>query len=319
VSLELSRIEEVFFPETHLAKNKALSSGMKFVYYTTAEVAYQVITDQRIWMRNTSTMNDYMEIDYGQKLVLNAYEAVSGANLKAAINYCHIGLAEEVWTLFVSWLPSFRADTFISCISEHDPSEDDLGRLSMWRAYGGSTGVALVLNAAVPFFQMGPNALGAFSSPVSYLNQIQFLELIDRVAENIRVNAVEIRNADRQLVKNILFTMYRVAVMCTKHPGFKEEREWRIFASPSMFPQHLLESGIAIIRGVPQPILKLPLVNRPEKGIMGLAISDLLAKVIIGPCQFPDVTRRAIFQGLENANVPDPGSRIVKSDIPLRN
>ncbi len=90
VSLELSRIEEVFFPETHLAKNKALSSGMKFVYYTTAEVAYQVITDQRIWMRNTSTMNDYMEIDYGQKLVLNAYEAVSGANLKVPILLFHV-------------------------------------------------------------------------------------------------------------------------------------------------------------------------------------------------------------------------------------
>ena len=37
-------------------------------------------------------------------------------------------------------------DTYLTSISEHRNKEDTFGRLSMWRAYGETTGVALVMN-----------------------------------------------------------------------------------------------------------------------------------------------------------------------------
>ena len=38
----------------------------------------------------------------------------------------------------------------------------------------------------------------------------------------------------RETVSASAFNMLRFAVLCTKHPGFLEEREWRIIASPRM-------------------------------------------------------------------------------------
>lgn len=314
--MDLQIIKEIFFPEAHKATVEAEKNGNRFAYYTTAEVAYQIIESKQIWMRNTTTMNDYMEIDYGLDLLLRAYEGTSGVKLKTAIDLCHVGLADEVWNQVKAWLPGFRADTFITCISEHDPRENELGRLSMWRAYGGKTGVALIVNGAPMSLQT--NALGAYSSPVSYLNQIQFCESMELVASNIENYSKEISALNREDVKNTLFTMFRFAVLCTKHPGFREEKEWRIVASPVLHPNNLLKSDVEIVHGVPQPVLKLSLNNEQAHGVVGLSVPELIERVIIGPCEFAHVTQRALWIALRDAGVIEPGKLITQSDIPLR-
>jgi len=53
--------------------------------------------------------------------------------------------------------------------------------------------------------------------------------------------------------------------------------------------------------------------------LVGLALPDLLNRIIIGPCEFPQVILTAFHRLLDDAGVPDPGKKIVVSDIPLRN
>jgi len=93
----------------------------------------------------------------------------------------------------------------------------------MWRAYGGQAGVALVLNGEVMFREF--HALGAYSSPVAYLPPDEFAAEFVRIAESIAAEADYIRTLDRDTVKASAFNMLRFAVLCTKHPGFHEERE----------------------------------------------------------------------------------------------
>lgn len=267
-------------------------------------------------MRSTTTMNDYLEIEYGRELLISELSSSVGLKLQSAVDLCHPGVFDEAWGLVVAWLPGFKFDTYITCVSEHDASEDEIGRLSMWRAYGGKTGVALVINGAV--FDLQTNALGAYSSPVSYFNKAQFSEAIVTVAENIAKNKDNVSSMQRELVKNLLFTMFRFSVLCTKHPGFAEEREWRIVASPALHRSELLERDIAIVRSVPQPILKIPLQDQPSQGVVGLAIPDLIDRLIIGPCEFPHVTRSALWTALQEAGIDDPNPRIIESNIPLR-
>lgn len=314
--MDYQKHREVFFPLASLAKERAKRAGLRFAYYTTADVAYQVIKNKRMWMRSTTTMNDYSEIQYGRDLLLEAIQGDIGEKLKSTINASHANIFEEVWQQVLAWLPGFNFATYITCVSEHDSAEDDLGRLSMWRAYGGKTGVALVFNGDV--FDLQTNALGAYSSPVSYLNQHQFTEALGVLAENIEKNSEYISRLEREVVKNTLFTVFRFAVLCTKHPGFAEEREWRIVASPALHGGGLLESEISIVRNVPQPILKIPLEDYPEHGITGLAIPRLINRVIIGPCEFPHVTSTAIWTALQNSGVADPSTLIYVSNIPLR-
>ena len=156
--MDKETINEIFFSHSLAANERVKKDRMRFAYYTTAEVALSIIQDRKIWMRNTMTMNDYMEIDYGLRCLSNAFNSDPGSQLKAAINNCHAGLAEEVWKLTADWSPNFKFDTFITCLSEHDEQDDPFGRLSMWRAYGGKTGVALVVSGGA--ISLPPEALG---------------------------------------------------------------------------------------------------------------------------------------------------------------
>lgn len=44
------------------------------------------------------------------------------------------------------YIKDIETRTYITCLSEHLSNEDNYGRLSMWRAYGHSTGIALIIS-----------------------------------------------------------------------------------------------------------------------------------------------------------------------------
>lgn len=311
-----ARIKRIFFPYTDLKTREVIAAGGRFVYYTTADTAASILRNRQIWMRSTTTMNDYMEVEHGFECLNAAYKAEPGNGFNTALDACFPGLAEDLKNYFNAWLPGIRQDTYMTCVSEHSVEEDQHGRLSMWRAYGGQAGVALVLNGAVMFSES--EALGAYASPVAYLNPDAFAAEFVKIAKNIEGEAEYIRSLGREAVKHIAFNMLRFAVLCTKHPGFHEEREWRVVASPAMHPSKLLTPTIEVVRGTPQMVLKIDLQNHPDEGLIGLALPELLNSIIIGPCEFPQVILGAFHQLLVEAGVPEPEEKIVVSDIPLR-
>lgn len=264
-------------------------------------------------MRNTAAMNDYLEVEHGFECLNASYKA---APFNIAINACFPGLADEVRNFFNSWLPSIRRDTYITCVSEHLATEDQHGRLSMWRAYGGQTGVALVLNGAVMFSKS--NVLNIFSSPVAYLSPNAFAAQFEQIAKNMESEVDYVKSLGREAVKQIVFNMLRFAVLCTKHPGFHEEREWRVVASPAMHPTPHVTLTVEVVRGTPQTVVKLGLQNHPVQGLVGLAMPELLNRIIIGPCQFPEIIRSAFHRLLEEVGVAEAEKKIIVSDIPLR-
>ncbi|MEO6186783.1 MAG: DUF2971 domain-containing protein, partial [Steroidobacteraceae bacterium] len=226
------------------------------------------------------------------------------------------GVWKEVESRFDECLPAFQHRTFLTCVSEHDPSEDKYGRLSMWRAYGGSSGVALVLNSQV--FTSPTVAMELYSSPVSYSDAGRFLTEFDRVAENVRTESSFLATQEREHLTHYLFNMLRFAAICTKHPGFEEEREWRVIHTRGLDSDRRLKIEVESVRGIPQHVIKIPLENVPEEGFYGAAIPDLIDRIIIGPTEFDSALYHAFIELLEKANVPDAAARIVISNIPVR-
>lgn len=314
--LDGPRIGRIFFPYAAERTRDVIAAGGRFVYYTTADTATSILRNRKVWMRSTTAMNDYMEVEHGFECLNAAYKAEPGTAFNRALDTCFPGLATEVRDFFNAWLPGIRQDTYMLCVSEHLPEEDQHGRLSMWRAYGGQAGVALVLNGGVMFRES--DALGAYSSPVAYLTPDAFAANFARIAETIAAEAKYIRTLDRDTVKTCAFNMLRFAVLCTKHPGFHEELEWRIVASLAMHPSQFLTSSVEVVRGIPQTVLKIDLKNYPDQGLTGLALPELLNRIIIGPCEFPLVVLKALRQLLVAAEVPEPDARTFISDIPLR-
>ncbi|WP_092307339.1 DUF2971 domain-containing protein [Brevundimonas viscosa] len=306
----------LFFPYATKKQNDVRSGKTRFVHYTTAEAAVRIIQNREVWMRRTTTMNDYMEVEYGFECLNAAYKSEAATKMKTALDEEFPGTCDELEKRFNLWLPAFRGETYVTCISEHDTNEDDIGRLSMWRAYGSTAGVAIVLNSTA--FATASDAIRAYTSPVAYLSNAQFEREFGLISDNIANSRELWRHLGQESVIDAVFQMMRFSTVCTKHPGFHEEREWRIIHTPALEATDRLPSNVEVVRGVPQCVHKIPLRNYPEEGFVGAEVPELIDRIIIGPAVDAWSMRDAFVRLLEGAGTEDARSRVVISDIPLR-
>jgi Protein of unknown function (DUF2971) len=311
----------IFHPYMLARFQHAAQINTKFVHYTTADTAIRIFENEQIWLRKSSCMNDFMEIEHGFGCLNTAYKKHQEL-VKNTLSRLFPDIPEKLEQKFNQWLPHFRTDTYIACVSEHGnentgDEEDRIGRLSMWRAYGGSTGVAIVMNNG-PFLRQSP-ALNAYTSPVAYLGveafEAEFIKLFASISENATI----LKSIGEESVIDLIFNSFRYAVLCTKHPGFREEREWRVIYSPKYEKSGRLIEDFQTIGGTPQRIFKLPLKNVPDEGFFGAEIPELVDRVIVGPTKYPYEIREAIVSCLLKRGLVDVENRVVVSDIPLRN
>ena len=260
-------------------------------------------------------MNDFMEVQHGLNCVIAAYSA-GEKTFKRALDSLFSGISGDIEKLFDGWAPHFRNDTYLTCVSEHDPTEDTFGRLSMWRAYSEVTGVAIVMHSS-PFLSES-TALKAYASPVAYFSDKEFSKEFDKIRSFIEAEADFLRTLDRQVIVNIVFRMLMFAALCTKHPGFREEREWRVIYCPPLEKSDYVIKDIRAIGGAPQPIYKIPLNDIPNEGLVGVEIPALIERVIIGPTKYPLAMWKAFTALLTDAGMDNASGRVFVSDIPLR-
>ena len=314
---EERRFAGIFMPYALAKTDQVAAENSRFVHYTSAETAMKIIQSGRIWMRNAMTMNDFSEVSYGRNCLIQAYQDERvGGRLKAFLNGLFPNFTANFEAVFDSWLPHFEQDTYILSLSEHDAAEDVLGRLSMWRAYCPSNGVAIVVNNAP--FSYASNELQASSSPVAYLNSVEFAVEFDKVTEGMMANEVTIRALGEQGAIGAVFQMFKSAILCTKHPGFAEEREWRVIYSPTQNLSRVIERSFATVKGIPQEIHQIPLAHDPVNGLYQADIPHLLDRIIVGPSPQPFTMMRAFVRLLGEAGVPNPEQRVFVSEIPLR-
>ena len=310
------QLAHVLMPYAVGLQEALIEANRKLVYYTSGQVALNILKKKEVWMRDASCMNDYLEVDYGLHCLLQAFHSKSGARFQSVLDNLYPGLSTEVGALLDEGVPHFRYRTYITCVSEHLPREDKNGRLSMWRAYGGSSSVAIVMNNKA--FVSDSNALKAYTSPVAYWGPEKVAQELEIIAGNIEANEETVRLLGEAGLRDAIFNMCKYAVLCTKHPGFHEELEWRVIYCPTIEKSDRLLKEVTTVDGTPQTVYKIPLQNIPEEGFFGAEISELIDRIIIGPTQFPTTIAEAIEAQLVEAGVSDAGDRIVVSDIPLR-
>jgi len=288
----------------------------RFVHYTSAEVACNILTQAEVWMRRPQVMNDFQEIEWGWTCLIEAWNQGIGDRFKASLNDLFPGSAERIIGHFDSLLPMVRNQTFMTCISEHDDTEDEIGRLSMWRAYGGHAGVAMVLNSTA--FTSVTDVFQAYTHPVAYHSQKEAAGRLNRVVEQIEASRDFLASQGEDLIHGYVYELLTSIILCTKHPGFREEREWRIIHNSHQNRSKHLRYFHAAVRGIPQQIVGIPLKDVPDEGLVGAAIPTLIDRVIIGPNEYAWEARAVIVQLLEQAGLNGAGSRVWVSDIPVR-
>ena len=311
-----NEIAQLFLPHV-LERRAVLQTGKRLVHYTSAEAAYRIISGREIWLRNAQMMNDFSEIQHGIHCLHLAWASEGGQKLQAMLNRLQDGLRDDLANIFDGHADELRVGTFITSLSEHEDDEDFCGRLSMWRAYGGRSGVALVLNNTA--IAAETDEMRVFSSPVFYHDERKFVEWFQHWTGAILAAEDSLHALGPEAVRNVLLMVFRSFALCTKHPGFAEEREWRVFYSPIFEGEsEWIEQAVEIVGGVPQILMKLKLKDNPQKGILGVAPETLLNRVIIGPCDYPIQVRAGIGAAIQAAGIANPLERIWMSLIPLR-
>lgn len=307
-------------PYTVEKMEAAKSNGTKFVHYTSASNALSIIQKQKVWMRNASVMNDFSEVQHGQRCLAAAWnDRTQGTRFKGLLEGIESGLVDRLAQSFDQRGHDRERESFIISVSEHGNGaidEDKYGRLSMWRAYGGNTNVALVMNNA-PFLRES-SATNAFTSPVFYGDPERFVAAFTLVVDALEQNMALARQLGGEVVKTIFENIFHFAALSTKHPGFAEEREWRVILSPTMFPSNKVGFDLEVVNGVPQRVYKFPLVDYPEEGFYGATLPDLLEEIIIGPTDSAYTIYDALSGALVQAGIADGFSRVKISSIPLR-
>ena len=292
-----------------------IRSNARLVYYTRADTVTKIIENREIWFRNAALMSDYSEISYGLKLLTSAVSGPVGERFGRIANGLFPDATDSAAELLRPRIPDWHLETYLSCWSLHRPSEDRNGRLSMGRAYGD---VALVLRNRV--FDAFGGESGMQSLPVNYFSLSNCRAEVEQVEANIRRNEESIRSGGRRRFEEDLAQMAFLYGIRTKHPGFAEEEEWRVWFRPAdnCDRKPVFKEKVKVIDGIPQRVWALPLKNAPRKGLHGADIASLLDRIIIGPTAYPYVSYRAFVALLDRAGVCDAAERVVVSEIPLR-
>lgn len=312
------QVAEIFMPHYIRSVSKTVVEETNFVHYTSAETAVKILDKQSIWMRHTATMNDYLEIEYGLDLLSDTYNnREEGTLFKKALEKAHHGIVKKIEDLFNTWGPIFRDETYITCLSEHDDSENQHGKLSMWRAYGRPHGIAMVINNKALIHST--QTLKAYSSIVAYPTEKEFHAFFGELATSLEGNTDILSKMDEEQVIYYVINAFRVAIISTKHPGFEEEKEWRIFHTPAYDgTSELLQKSREIVNGTPQTVYKIPLDNDGIKESYNITIPELLECIIVGPTEHPNQIRDTFVELLKERNVPDAENKVIISGIPLR-
>jgi hypothetical protein len=308
-------IAEIFMPYALREMRRVRDHGHNFVYYCAASTAVSLIQLEEVWLRNAVEMNDFQEIKYGVDCLDYALEA-SRESFGNVLHTHFPNFFEELIGHFKLKIPQLENASFLCSVSEHLPHEDQMGRLSMWRAYGRENGVALVLSSK-PFLTSETN-FGAFSGPVAYFNQEEVHSHLEEILSKIH-SAIEIvKLIPRQELLVHFSHILEMAALSTKHPGFAEEKEWRIFYRPTLDQVHIAKSKVEVIGSIPQRVYKLSLKERKQEGVVGFTLHKNLKRIIIGPTDHGFVIRDALNSALLDIGISDFLPNIVFSGIPLR-
>ncbi len=315
------QLGKLFMPYAMRTLETAQANQVKFVHYTSADTATRIIRNEEVWLRNSLVMNDFSEVQHGVDCLISSWtDPDLGGRLKAVLEAIEPGFVEEFEATFDAHKHEREVQSFIMSVSEHGidgSQEDDLGRLSMWRAYGGDTNVAIVFDSA-PFYSE-VETLFVISTPVLYADKEGFKDEFRILVEGLEKELPLLQSIGKAMVLQYLFWAFHLAALSTKHPGFAEEREWRVIYSPSVFGNSdLVNSEIETVAGVPQKVIKVPLKPDAEKNYEGYPIANILEKIIVGPTETPWPIYESLALLLEEKGVEDPYGKVTISEIPLR-
>ena len=141
---------------------------------------------------------------------------------------------------------------------------------------------------------------------------------MEEVIGNVHANRNDLCTISRDVLIRLVFMTFLSGVVCLKHEGFHEEKEWRAIYAPKRWPSPLMESSTEVVSGVPQVVFKVPLDASVSDQIADLDFTKIFDHLIVGPTPYPWPIYGAFVDELKKAGVANPEERVLVSKIPIR-
>lgn len=214
-------------------------------HYTNLDAFIKILTSQKIWISDATSLNDYEEIKWGLEQI---YKHTINDNLLEKNNSIH-------------------GSFYIFSLS----SEPDL--LSQWRAYAGDgKGVSIGfdfshINTELKLFSITPTVI---RQEVIYNQEEQRQKIIQEWGPIKKLD-------EESRTISFLQTIYPLAATF-KNPAFKEEKEHRLILIPTKFPNEtILPENISELKFREKDGA---IISYFEYKI---SIKDVIKRIVIGP------------------------------------
>jgi hypothetical protein len=302
---------------TTLAGQNLLPSAPPELYhYTTLETIQKILESDDIRLMHAEYSNDQRELQEARSLIKGRLETYASPAFRSAVEAAYDAQA-------------IGLDVYIFCMSTGilgNPMPQDM--LSQWRAYGqdGRGGcLSLAPNGLAALVHHFP--VGFRRNPVIYDRATQTALIDGILTQGNARHGAGIANAIDATVAALIF-----ATPLIKHPGFKEEQEWRLIYTPLqdgpqpwlgfhprrdfLAPFVTLQDLWSRLRPQLQEIPGLPIVapplNVPEPDATRLLP---VQSIMVGPSGHQELNERAMQKVIAQGR---PGLGLEKSTIPYR-
>jgi Protein of unknown function (DUF2971) len=279
-------------------------------HYTDAGGLIGIIDSKTLWATDARYLNDTLEVEYARRLVRDVLEDKRDSQPSEVVRE----FLESAIETFNPYEALYCV--FVACFCE----EGDL--LSQWRAYADrGAGYSIGFNSGALFNHPKSVSENRMLRKVEYDEdeQVRLLrELVEAIcgtldAETSGMGLIQangfIYDACRLLRE--LLTEY---LACFKHPGFKEEQEWRIVHPFDTYEDTNNHIEFRTARGAIAPYVKLDCAFGGPPFLGKLPI----VSVMHGPAQHPDEAKEALRILLVKHGYRLEDVRVEGSNVPLR-
>lgn len=288
-------------------------------HYAPIETILAILRSNQVLMGNPSLMNDRDEmqfiLDEASKLLISDQRLLPALSTQLRYN--------TFLNSFVGYLSHFNNDAYMNlymfCCSEHSPNEID-GILSMWRGYGGNgKGAAIVFNTA--------NIDSSVPSPfvitkIEYVSKEERRDWIKAKINHLLEYIVKnpIIDTNIHLIAFWTFQAFKFYACTTKHPGFKEENEWRVVYREELDKPDLKYKRFYALhtsRGLePRCPLKFDEIKNAADQV--ITPDQLIDKIILGPSSAGPFAIETFKRMLDTTPYHVLKNRVFGSTIPYR-
>jgi len=294
--------------------NAVPQSPPQFLYhYTSLEVTQKILEGKNIRLSHAQYSNDSEEGAHAIKLIYESLEnKLKRSRTRTAQFY------RSVKKSFKQKLRDFNPYVFCLSSGNSAPKEERADKLSQWRGYArDGEGAALEfrfkeISNLVMLLNRRRRTARLRINKIYYEPQVQ-KQLLNAILTEFsrREWKKEPDNTRNQYVEDTVQALLFMLPLC-KHPGFREESEWRLIVTTPNF--ELVEHDARNSTITPH-INFSKLLERA--GLQNESVTKAINRIVIGPSQNRELSKRSFAMQLSNLKL-DRQIKIAASEIPYR-